>query len=99
MKNKVFAFMDEEADWIIIVGTADRVKAENALREVETEWYGKDHKEEPTPIDEFSAVTLYHGERNGSEGYYWGADPASNPKKYFDGGKYDVEPGFVAPVN
>lgn len=91
--------MDEEAYWMIIVGTDDRVAAEKALRKTEAEWYGKGHAEERMPMDFFSAVTLYHGEKKGSEGYYWGTDVASDPTKYFDGGKYDVEPGFVAPVN
>ena len=41
MTNEIYAFMDENADYVVIVGTNDRVAAEKALRETEEEWFGK----------------------------------------------------------
>ena len=40
MNNEIHVFQDENADYCVIVGTADRAQAEAALRKQEDEWFG-----------------------------------------------------------
>lgn len=95
-EDGVFAFMDEEGDYCVIVGTNDRVRAEKVLRDVEDEWYGKNHEEKPIPMDDFSHGDIYYGIKKGEEGYYWGD---KDPKDFFDDGKYVKTEGFIAVVS
>ena len=93
MEKEIFVFMDEDADYCVIVGTNDKKEAEKALRNTEVEWYGKDHEENPLPIDDFYLADIYHGkQKNGDDGsYYWG----NKPEEFFEG-SYTTEEGFVA---
>jgi len=87
-------FMDDDANYCVIIGTTDRTEAEKALRENEEMWYGKDHEEKPIPIDDFGLADIYYGkQKNGEDSYYWG----DKPKEFFEG-KYETEEGFVAPL-
>jgi len=103
MTNEIYAFMDENADYVIIVGTDDRVAAEKALRKTEEEWFGKledrnpdDQAEQPISMDDFSAADIHVGTYKGEEGvYYWG----DSPQKFFDGAKFTTEDGFIHAVN
>lgn len=94
IEKKIFVFQDEDANYCVIVGTADIKKAEKALRDQEEEWYGKEHPEEPIPVDDFQAAVIYYGTAKvgGEDFYYWG----DNPQDVFVGGKYETEEGFIA---
>lgn len=95
MNNKtenVSVIMSEEGDYVVIVGTTDCAKAQQALRAQEEEWYGKDHEEPSIPMDDFAVADICSGSHKGEETMYWGNNPAS----YFDGGKYDTEEGLIA---
>ncbi len=92
--KRIFVFEDEDANYCVIVGTKDIKKAEIALRAQEEEWYGKDHEEEPIPIENFRPVVIYSGtaKEGGEDFYYWG----ENPQDKFVGGKFETEEGFIA---
>jgi len=94
MGKDIFVFEDEDANYCVIVGTKNIKKAEKALRKQEEEWYGKNHKEKPIPIEDFTGATIYYGTAKvgGEDFYYWG----ENPQDMFVGGKFETEYGFIA---
>ena len=96
ISEQIEVFMDEDANYCVIVGTDNRGIAEKALRENEDMWYGKDHEEEPIPIEDFSLADIYYGKskQGEEESYYWG----DNPKEFFEG-DYETEKGFVASLD
>lgn len=103
MKSDIYAFMDEQGDYVVIVGTSDRAAAEVALRKTEEEWFGppsernpNDRMEQPIPFDEFSAADIFCGTYKGEEDVcYWG----NNPENFFDGGKFTTNDGFIAVIS
>ena len=84
--------MDEDANYCIIIGTSNKVEAEKALRKAEIEWYGENHEEEPIPFEDFYLADIYSGKKDKEDGYYFGKEP----EKWFDGGKFETEKGFIA---
>ncbi len=90
--KEIIVFMDDDANYCVIVGTEDRDEAEKALRETENEWYGDNHEEAPIPIDDFYMADIYYGELNGEPFYYWGP----KEKIKFPEHSYELLPGFVA---
>lgn len=89
--NKIFVTEDE--NYIVIVGTNDRVAAEKALRDAEVTWYGENHEEPQLDFEQFALCDIYRGTKDGEENtVYWGENPGS----FFDANTdVEIEEGFV----
>ena len=86
-------YVTESEDYIVIVGTNDRTKAEKALREAEVTWYGENHEEPQLDFEQFGLADIYRGTKDKEEDtLYWGSDPS----KFFDPNTdVETEEGFI----
>lgn len=87
------AFVVEDENYVVILGTNDRVEAEKALREAEVSWYGENHEEPQLDFEQFGLADVHRGTHKGEEDtLYWG----DNPSDFFDPNTdVETEEGFI----
>lgn len=95
MKDNITVFQDDNAMYCFIVGTADPVIAEKALREQENVWYGAESErtselEKPIAFTKFDPTKLYIR----GEAIHWDKEALPVGK-----GRIAVRDGFVAPLD